>query len=328
VPPEDVVALINGRMVTAETVELVQAVDEAMAELLARPAEPAETLLDRVVNLALTAQIADEAGFELPADTASQFREAMLAENGRSAAELSDALAQRNVTLAQFDAYLGQLLRTDQFLRQEAEAQGITSGAVLAQLQAQARISLGPVAARIIPTPTPLPPTPDPVAEPTAASTETPIPVQVIRTRGTGTGQLLPSFALPLAGDAETVVDADSLIGQPTVLSFFTTWCPYCKRQTPILVEAFDRSVAAGVAIQFVGIDVKEPVGLALSYAQENGIVYPILLDESGSTAATYGVPGYPTTFFLDDQGQIVDRHIGALTEELLAGYLARIGAQ
>lgn len=333
VPPEQIVALVNGQMVTTDTVRVVQAVDAAMSELLGRPADTQGTLLDRVINLVLTGQAADRAGFVLDPGVVTTTQDRLLADAGRTLDDLSRVLAQRNLTLAQFQAYLGQLLRSEQFLRQQAQSLGSTTALVLQRTQGDAQISLGLAAADLAALPTPVStPTATPASteEPTeapVADAATPFPVLVERVRGISPGQLLPDFALPVVsfdgGPSTISLSADDLIGYPTVLSFYTTWCPYCERQTPILVESYASATEDGV--RFVGVDVKESTDLALPYIQRHGIIYPVLLDESGSMAAAYGVPGYPTTYFLDRQGQIVDRHVGALTTEKLLPYLARI---
>ncbi|MBP7964101.1 MAG: redoxin domain-containing protein [Caldilineaceae bacterium] len=328
IPPEQIVAVVNGQVVTTETVRMAQAVDEAMTDLLGRPTEAQETLLERVINLTLTGQAADRAGFVLDSAVVGTTQTQLLDQAGRSLDDLTGMLAQRGVTLGQFEIYLGQLLRSEQFLRQQAQSSGSTAPLVLQRTQDEAQISLGMAAADFAALPSPLPtpsPTPPPVAESNATPPPTPDLVQ--RERGIGVGQLLPDFSLPTLSldEAATPVSlgADDLIGTPTVLSFYTTWCPYCERQTPILVES--AASALGQGVQFVGIDVKEPGEVTLPYVQRHGILYPVLLDESGSAATAYGVPGYPTTYFIDRLGQIVDRHIGALTAEHLSAYLDRI---
>ena len=104
------------------------------------------------------------------------------------------------------------------------------------------------------------------------------------------------------------------------MLSFWTTWCPYCLRQTPVLADAYATYAAQG--IQFVGVNVQEARGTVDSYANQHGMAYPVVLDESGSTSAAYAIQGYPTTYFLDPDHRIVARHVGALTREQLYSYL------
>ena len=82
------------------------------------------------------------------------------------------------------------------------------------------------------------------------------------------------------------------LLGQPTVLSFWTTWCPYCRRQTPVLVDAYQQTIDQG--IRFVGINVKEDQGVVEKYLTKNGVDYPIALDADGQVASDYNIRGLP----------------------------------
>jgi thiol-disulfide isomerase/thioredoxin len=140
--------------------------------------------------------------------------------------------------------------------------------------------------------------------------------------RGVLLGQLAPQFSLAKLGTEDTVA-SDDLLGTPTVLSFWTTWCPYCLRQTPIMVAAAARYAAADV--QFVGIDVGEKPDVVVPYVAEHAISYPILLDAASDAAATFGISGYPTTYFLDADGRIVAHHIGAMTEQQLTEYIEEL---
>ena len=138
--------------------------------------------------------------------------------------------------------------------------------------------------------------------------------------RGVEVGMLAPEFVLATMADDAPRLALSDLRGRPTVLSFWTTWCPYCLRQTPVMVEAHARVAAQG--IQFVGIDVQEDRNSVATYVAQHQIEYPILLDEQGVIAAQYAVQGYPTTYFLDSDNRIVARNIGALTGEQLNTYL------
>ena len=48
-----------------------------------------------------------------------------------------------------------------------------------------------------------------------------------------------------------------------------------------------------------------------LPYLQEGGFTFPILLDVDGEVGKKYGVTGYPETFIIDRQGNVVYHHIG-----------------
>ncbi len=141
--------------------------------------------------------------------------------------------------------------------------------------------------------------------------------------RGTSAGQYAPTFELP----AINYPEADSLglkdlTGKPTLLSFWTTWCGYCRRQTPVLVDAHTRY---GEDVQFVGINVKEDQQRVQNYAASNHIHYPIALDFDGQVAGRYGINGFPTTYFLDAEGRVIARYVGSLSSEQVESYLQQV---
>jgi len=120
---------------------------------------------------------------------------------------------------------------------------------------------------------------------------------------------------------APAALDLDALRGQPVVLSFWVTWCGHCRAQTPLLVDAHARESATGV--QFVGVNVRETADLVQPYVDQQGILYPVVLDADGRTAQQYQISGYPTTYFLDAEGRVVARHVGQLNAQALEQYLA-----
>jgi len=73
-----------------------------------------------------------------------------------------------------------------------------------------------------------------------------------------------------------------------------------------------------------LSVDVGEDQETVQAFAQNQGLTFPILLDENGSVARKYGVQGIPTSFFIDRQGVIQARYTGALNESLINEYLGR----
>ena len=61
------------------------------------------------------------------------------------------------------------------------------------------------------------------------------------------------------------------------------------------------------------------------AFAQEQGLTFPILLDENGGVAQRYRVRGVPTSFFINREGVIQVQHTGPLSESLIEKYLAQI---
>jgi peroxiredoxin len=72
-------------------------------------------------------------------------------------------------------------------------------------------------------------------------------------------------------------------------------------------------------------VDIGERPESVQAYAQEQGLTFPMLLDESGGVAERYRVPGIPTSFFINRQGGIHVQHTGPLNDALIEKYLDQI---
>ena len=122
-----------------------------------------------------------------------------------------------------------------------------------------------------------------------------------------------PSFALPrLHGGDE--LSLESLRGKAVVINFWASWCDPCKKETPMLQEAWERYKDDGLVI--VGIDYDDFKGDARAFAKRYGVTYPLVHDREKSTVKRYGVIGVPETLFVDREGKLVgERVVGELDE-------------
>ncbi len=339
----EAVALVNGQAIQAEDLRLTSRVDQAMAALLGTTAatDP-QAHLEQAINQALVLQAADQAGFTVAPESIQATLADFLASSGVTPQALTAALEAEGISEAQFQAYFQRLVRVEGFLLAESQAQGLSREAILAALQAQARVSFnaglewredepsspqGAVekveAAPLTESQEVEPVQAEASSAQTSEATESSQAEQSTEARGTGVGDLAPAFTLPTVNTEEGVLALDDLRGQPVLLSFWTTWCPFCRRQAPVLVEAHARYAERGV--QFVGINVKEEQAPVENYLEQEGMTYSVVLDQSGATAQAYQVRGFPTTYFLDAEGRVVARHVGQLSPEQVTDYLDRL---
>lgn len=178
---------------------------------------------------------------------------------------------------------------------------------------------------------TPLPSTsptaiPSPTSQPTPAplpsATPTPTPAEASSQQvAPEKSALAPDFSLPQVGGGSAQLSA--FRGQPVLLSFWATWCPYCRRQIPVLKEAYDRYKAQGLVV--LGVDIQEEEEQVAAAMRELEVSYPVLLDATGQTARLYRVRGIPFNLFIDSQGVISAIYPGSLDGETLDKYLASI---
>jgi len=127
--------------------------------------------------------------------------------------------------------------------------------------------------------------------------------------------QKAPNFALKSA-DGKTY-ELSKMKGKVVVVNFWATWCGPCRKEIPDFIEIYKRYESKGLEI--IGIALDEGGWEDVKpYVKESKINYPIVLG-GRKEASDYGnVAAIPTTFIIDKNGFIVDRHIGVMTKAQL----------
>ena len=128
---------------------------------------------------------------------------------------------------------------------------------------------------------------------------------------------LAPDF---IVFDAEgKEVKLSDYIGKPIVLNFWASWCGPCQMEMPDFHEKY---LDIGGDIHFLMINMtdgsRETVESASGFIAEKGYTFPVLFDTGSNAAVTYGAYSLPTTYFIDGDGYIVARAVGAIDAETL----------
>lgn len=134
-------------------------------------------------------------------------------------------------------------------------------------------------------------------------------------------GQPTLEFDLP-ALDGEGRVKSDDLRGMPLVVNFWASWCGPCRREMPALVAAADRFDGQ---VRFVGVNHQDNREDAVDFAADAGLSYPSGSDPDGEVGRRVGLRGMPTTLFVDEEGRILERRTGEMTEATLAKTIERL---
>lgn len=110
----------------------------------------------------------------------------------------------------------------------------------------------------------------------------------------------------------------DSLEGHPVVVNQWASWCESCRFEFPFFRAAAERYRDR---VAFVGLDAQDDRDDAEAFLEELPFGMPSVFDPDASvSAALGGGASWPTTFFLDAEGEVVNVKIGAYaTPELLA---------
>lgn len=133
-----------------------------------------------------------------------------------------------------------------------------------------------------------------------------------------------PPLAGPSLAEPDERIRLADLRGTPVVLNFWASWCDPCREEAPAFARVARETAGR---VRFLGVNVLDGREAALDYVERFGIPYPSIPDASGSVADDYEVQGVPETVFIDADGALVGKHIGAFTdgglEELVRELLA-----
>ena len=123
-------------------------------------------------------------------------------------------------------------------------------------------------------------------------------------------GDQAPAFDAPLlVGDGSLALA--ELRGKPVLLNFWASWCVPCEDEAPLLRRAHR---VYGNDVAFVGVNAKDARSDAIEFVERTRLDYAHVRDERSVIYDDYGLTGQPETFFIDDEGEIVEHVTGALT--------------
>ena len=106
--------------------------------------------------------------------------------------------------------------------------------------------------------------------------------------------------------------------GKPVVINFWATWCFYCKEEMPDFNIAYKNYPD----VQFLMINatdgVQETKEMAKAYVEKENFDFDVFYDTSLSAVSAYYVNSFPSTYFVDKNGNLVTRANGMIDYETL----------
>lgn len=103
--------------------------------------------------------------------------------------------------------------------------------------------------------------------------------------------------------------------GKVVLLNFWATWCAPCRAEIPDLIRLQEK-YAGRFLVVGLSTDLDPPKKVK-EFAEEMKINYPVAMAPPEIEARFGGVFGLPTSFILDTEGRIVQKHIGLLDPAL-----------
>lgn len=118
-------------------------------------------------------------------------------------------------------------------------------------------------------------------------------------------------------GESHTLTDYK---GDTVFVTFFATWCSYCKQELPILQELQkeDETLKILVVTRPNYGQETDQAGIEKFIAENGYEDMTFLFDEDGAISSLYGVTGYPTSFVYKPDGTLLGYLPGAAPKETL----------
>lgn len=132
--------------------------------------------------------------------------------------------------------------------------------------------------------------------------------------------QKAPNFALKTADG--TTVELAKLKGKVVLVNFWATWCGPCRKEMPDFVEVYNQQKANGFEIIGVSLD-EEGWEVVRPFLKQYKINFPVVVGDGKLANAYGGIEFLPTSFLIDRNGFVVDKHIGMLPKEMLERKIA-----
>lgn len=124
----------------------------------------------------------------------------------------------------------------------------------------------------------------------------------------------MPELRFTALGGGEVALR--SFVGRPTVVNLWATWCPPCRREMPVLLQAQQ----ARPDVHFVFVNQGESADEVQRFLQAQGLpLHHVLLDRSSALGAAFQQRGLPTSLFFDASGRLVSTRVGELSPAVLA---------
>jgi thiol-disulfide isomerase/thioredoxin len=103
--------------------------------------------------------------------------------------------------------------------------------------------------------------------------------------------------------------------GKVVLVNFWATWCPPCREEIPILIELSEKYKDD---LLIIGISMDDgPPGEVRQFARQAGINYPIVMHSRELVAEYGGVPALPTSYLVNKEGRVVQKHEGLFSPAL-----------
>ena len=126
------------------------------------------------------------------------------------------------------------------------------------------------------------------------------------------TNKKAPEFNL--SGLNSETIELSNYKGKVVYLDFWATWCGPCRKSFPWMNEMQKKYQSQGLEIIAVSLDAKKK--MVETFLKKYPADFTIALDPDGESGDSYKVRVMPSSYIIDRNGDIIERHMGFRTKD------------
>lgn len=111
--------------------------------------------------------------------------------------------------------------------------------------------------------------------------------------------------------------------GKVVIVDFWATWCPPCRRGIPDLID-IQKEYGSDVVVIGISMDTDSKNDV-VPFVKENGINYHVGYANPEVVQAYGGIESIPTSFVINKNGKIVDKHEGLVPKSDFTNVLNKL---
>jgi thiol-disulfide isomerase/thioredoxin len=98
-------------------------------------------------------------------------------------------------------------------------------------------------------------------------------------------------------------MDINPLKGKTVLVNFWATWCPPCVEEIPSLNRL--QAHYEKRDLEIISVDFRESAQVIGDFHRKHPVDFPVLMDSDGRTSLAWQVFSFPSSFIIDQEGQI-----------------------
>jgi len=129
----------------------------------------------------------------------------------------------------------------------------------------------------------------------------------------------LVHFNLPNLYNNTHQISNDALKGKVVLINIWASWCSGCKEEMPLFVDLQKEFKTSKFEILLSNIDSNANNASNFLKHVDNNKVLTCVYDENKILAKAFHAIGMPSSYLIDQNGQIIETYIGSLDREQIA---------